>query len=162
MILYHGSHLAVPRPSLAFSRDNVDFGKGFYTTPIKEQAVRWAERFIREKGAGAVSSYTFDEKQVSRHPDLRVLAFDAHSVKWLDFVASCRRGEKADPRFGLIIGGVANDKVFNTLELYFRGEISGRDAIRRLRYNKPSFQYCFKSQSAIDNHLHYLSSEVLP
>lgn len=38
MILYHGSYVEIKEPSLSFSRDNLDFGKGFYTTPIKEQA----------------------------------------------------------------------------------------------------------------------------
>lgn len=38
MILYHGSYLAVEVPDLIHSRNNVDFGKGFYTTPIYDQA----------------------------------------------------------------------------------------------------------------------------
>ena len=42
MILYHGSYLSVKTPDTSFSRDNVDFGKGFYTTPIREQAISWA------------------------------------------------------------------------------------------------------------------------
>lgn len=36
MILYHGSSLAVPHPDLTHSRRNLDFGRGFYTTPIKD------------------------------------------------------------------------------------------------------------------------------
>ncbi len=38
MILYHGSFVAVNQPDLVHSRKNVDFGKGFYVTPIFEQA----------------------------------------------------------------------------------------------------------------------------
>ena len=38
MILYHGSFVAVTQPDLVHSRKNVDFGKGFYVTPIFEQA----------------------------------------------------------------------------------------------------------------------------
>lgn len=34
MILYHGSFVAVNQPDLVHSRKNVDFGKGFYVTPI--------------------------------------------------------------------------------------------------------------------------------
>lgn len=40
MILYHGSYLEVVKPDLEHSRENIDFGKGFYTTPIYEQAVK--------------------------------------------------------------------------------------------------------------------------
>lgn len=38
MILYHGSFVVVNQPDLVHSRKNVDFGKGFYVTPIFEQA----------------------------------------------------------------------------------------------------------------------------
>lgn len=41
MILYHGSYLEIVKPDLKHSRDNVDFGRGFYTTPIYEQAEKW-------------------------------------------------------------------------------------------------------------------------
>ena len=39
MILYHGSYLEVQTPDLVHSRENLDFGRGFYTTPLYEQAI---------------------------------------------------------------------------------------------------------------------------
>lgn len=33
MILYHGSSLEIIQPNIAFSRQKLDFGQGFYTTP---------------------------------------------------------------------------------------------------------------------------------
>ena len=45
MILYHGSYLEIKSPDLEHSRKNVDFGCGFYLTPIYEQAVKWCEKF---------------------------------------------------------------------------------------------------------------------
>ena len=47
MILYHGSYLEVTKPDLEHSRLNVDFGKGFYTTPILEQAENWCKKVRR-------------------------------------------------------------------------------------------------------------------
>lgn len=41
MILYHGSYIEISKPDLGHSRKNVDFGAGFYTTPIREQATKW-------------------------------------------------------------------------------------------------------------------------
>lgn len=38
MILYHGSFLEIAKPDLVHSRPNVDFGRGFYVTPLYEQA----------------------------------------------------------------------------------------------------------------------------
>lgn len=43
----------------------------------------------------------------------------------------------------LVVGGVANDKVFNTVELFFGGLIGKAEAIKRLRYEKPNVQICF-------------------
>ena len=40
MILYHGSYLEIAKPGLTHSRSNVDFGCGFYVTPLYEQAVK--------------------------------------------------------------------------------------------------------------------------
>jgi hypothetical protein len=46
MILYHGSSVKVEKPSISYSRIKTDFGKGFYTTPYREQAI---ERLRYEK-----------------------------------------------------------------------------------------------------------------
>lgn len=40
-----------------------------------------------------------------------------------------------------MIGGVANDKAFNTVELYFDNLIDKKEAIHRLRFEKPNLQY---------------------
>ncbi len=61
MILYHGSYMEIKKPDITFSRDNVDFGKGFYVTPIYEQAKKWAARFKRKKGASIVTTYELED-----------------------------------------------------------------------------------------------------
>ncbi len=38
MILYHGSFLEISQPDLVHSRPNLDFGRGFYVTPMYAQA----------------------------------------------------------------------------------------------------------------------------
>lgn len=47
MIVYHGSYCLVANPHISFSRDALDFGKGFYVTGIEEQAVSWTSKFKR-------------------------------------------------------------------------------------------------------------------
>ncbi|MBQ7487654.1 MAG: DUF3990 domain-containing protein [Clostridia bacterium] len=42
MILYHGSTSAIKNPDVFHSRERVDYGKGFYTTPLFAQAKSWA------------------------------------------------------------------------------------------------------------------------
>jgi hypothetical protein len=161
VILYHGSYTAVEKPDLSYSRRTTDFGKGFYTTNIKEQAVKWTETFIKRQGSGVVSVYEF-MRPVDEFPEeIRLLEFNTHSKRWLDFVTANRLGKTVDENYDLIIGGVANDKVFDTLTLYFDGLINEREAIRRLRYNKPNFQYCFKTQDIIDKYLRFINAEVI-
>ena len=63
--------------------------------------------------------------------------------------------------YDIVIGGVANDRVFNTIQLYFDGLIDKAESIKRLRYDKPNLQYCFRNQAVIDEHLKFVSSEVL-
>jgi hypothetical protein len=152
MKLYHGSFTAIPEPDLSFSRDNTDFGKGFYTTTIQLQAEKWAARYKRRQGCGMVSVYEIDEDALRKN--VSVLEFDTYSVEWLDFIIERRRGESSG-NYDLIIGGIANDDVFNTLTVFFRGFIDKTEAIKRLRYEKPNIQYCFKTQPVMDKYLIY-------
>ncbi|MGN0468953.1 MAG: DUF3990 domain-containing protein [Acutalibacteraceae bacterium] len=157
MILYHGSYLEIAKPDLEHSRPNVDFGCGFYTTPIYDQAVKWCQKFKRRGKDGVVSQYQFDE---SAKKDLKVLSFDSYSEEWLDFILSCRSGNDITD-YDIVIGGVANDKVFNTVELYFDNLIDKNEAIGRLRYEKPNLQICFRSKIAIEKYLHFERSEKI-
>lgn len=156
MILYHGSYLEIVKPDLQHSRENVDFGCGFYTTPIYEQAVKWCAKFKRRGQDGIVSRYCFDEKAMDY---LKVLQFDSYSEKWLDFIINCRKGEDVTD-YDVIVGGVANDKVFNTIELFFEGLIDKKEAIKRLRYEKPNLQICLRSEKALE-YLVFEGSELL-
>jgi hypothetical protein len=52
-------------------------------------------------------------------------------------------------------------KVFNTLQLWFDGLVDRREAIKRLQYEKPNCQYCFRSQAIIGRHLKFKKAEVM-
>lgn len=139
MILYHGSTLAIKNPDVFHSRERVDFGKGFYTTPLLVQAKRWAARFVRLKQPGVVSKYTLNEEALKTG---KVLEYTSYSEEWLDFIISCRMGKDRSD-YDIVIGGVANDRVFNTIELYLSKLASKEDTIRQLKYEKPNLQICF-------------------
>lgn len=156
MILYHGSFQEVSKPDLEHSRPNVDFGRGFYTTSIYTQAVKWSEKFKNRGRNGIISSYTFDEQSLKT---LKVLRLETYSEEWLDFILKCRSGKDVSD-YDIVIGGVANDKVFNTVELYFDGLIDKNEALKRLRYEKPNLQMCFRSMEALSR-LHFERSEQI-
>ena len=158
MKLYHGSYVAVEKPDISFSRANVDFGRGFYTTPIKEQAISWAQRFKRKDGQGVISVYEICESKLKE--EASILAFDDYSTCWLDFIVLCRQGGSNDD-YDVVTGGVANDKVFNTIQLFLDGLIDKEESLKRLRYDKPNMQYCFCNQKMINKYLRFVSSEVI-
>jgi len=78
MILYHGSYIKIEKPNISFSRKNVDFGIGFYTTTIKEQAITWSKRFKYRGRESIISSYFFDENILNNY---NVLKFYNYSVE---------------------------------------------------------------------------------
>ena len=87
MILYHGSYLEITNPDLNHSRSNVDFGRGFYVTPLYEQAAKWCGKFKRRGKDGIISRYTFDENM---EKELKTLKFNSYSEDWLNFILNCR------------------------------------------------------------------------
>ena len=57
------------------------------------------------------------------------------------------------PIYDVICGGIANDRVFNTIELYQDGLISRQEALGKLRYYRPNYQICITSQNLLDEYL---------
>ena len=99
------------------------------------------------------------EKVEGREAELKTLKFDSYSEDWLDFILKCRSGKDATD-YDLVVGGVANDKVFNTVELYFDGLIDKKEAIKRLRYERTNLQNCFRTAKALEL-LHFEGSEMI-
>ena len=146
--LYHGSTVAVRKPSLRPGRPNADFGKGFYTTSVKEQAVRWAHiRQEREDAPRAVVSvYEFDESLLD-NADWNIRRFTGADEPWLLFVTDCR---KSRPHaYDLVQGPVANDKVFTTVNLFESGVLSAEAAILQLKAYKTYDQLSFHTPRVI-------------
>lgn len=145
MTVWHGGEVAVPRPDLAHSRRAVDFGAGFYVTPIREQAEQWCEKRKRRAGAAVLSCYEFDEASASA---LKVLRFESYSEEWLDFIVGCRAlSDTSD--WDVVIGGVANDRVFDTLEAFFDGFATKVQTIDRLRLQTPNLQICLRTEASL-------------
>ena len=88
----------------------------------------------------------------------RYKKFPEYNEEWLDFVLDCRRSSAAYLNYDIIEGGIANDKVFNTVELYFSGLINKTTALQRLKYEKPNNQICFVNQEVMNKVLHFESS----
>ena len=155
MKLYHGSKDIVDKPLVFYGRDNLDFGKGFYTTSVQAQAENWVQRFILLGHKGYINVYDYDETKA--RTKYRYKNFPEYNEEWLDFILACRNGSKIYQDYDIIEGGIANDKVFNTVELYFQNLIDKETALSRLKYEKPNNQICFINQEVQDAVLHFES-----
>ncbi len=156
MLIYHASYVIVEKPDTVHSRSNLDFGKGFYTTVISEQAERYAQRYIIRKRKGIINIYEYNPTS-----DLNILKFDAYNEQWLDFVAACRMGEDIYKKYDLVCGGIADDRVFNTLDLYFSQQMSKDEALKRLVFEKTNQQICFINQTVIDQCVKFIDYKEL-
>lgn len=157
MKVFHASPAVVEAPDTLHSRDNLDFGRGFYVTTLEEQAVSYARRFTLRGRRAYLNAYSYDEDALR---NLRILNFDAYDENWLDFVMECRRGNDSS-EWDVVVGGIANDRVFTTVDLFFAGEISKEEALGRLVYERPNNQICIRSQDALDKLLSFESAEEI-
>lgn len=156
MLIYHASDTIVNTPDTMHSRTNLDFGKGFYATVIREQAERYAQRFILRNRKGILNVYEYTPTEA-----LNIKCFDTYDSEWLDFVAACRMGEDVYKQYDVICGGIANDRVFNTLDLYFSNQMTKEEALKRLIFEQPNQQLCFTNQRAIDKCISFIESKEL-
>ena len=129
MIIYHGSTDTIKLPLAKVGRPDLDFGQGFYTTDILDQAKLWADRMHRQ-----------------RHE--------------LDFIAACRTGIPLWKDYDCIEGGIANDRVIDTVEAYIAGNMDAEHALEELSKHRPNNQICIISQRLIDDCLKYKETEL--
>lgn len=146
--------MIISTPLVGVGRRNLDFGKGFYVTDIMEQAVSWASRPANMGKPQIVNVYNFDIDQLHQS-QFNLKKFDAYDADWLEFIAACRAGNEVWKEFDVIEGGIANDRVFNTIELYLQGLILQNEALQRLNLEKPNNQICILNQVVADTLLQF-------
>lgn len=157
-ILYHGSTVVVEHPLVSVGRKDLDFGPGFYLTPLFEQASMWATRIgiIRRKGQAVVNTYAF-----SLPEGYRVKRFDAYDREWLDFIVGSRTGKQPWSGFDVVEGGIADDRVVDSVEAYINGYADVEHTLRQLIYHKPNRQVCILNQEIADKYLHFQSFKTV-
>ena len=76
--------------------------------------------------------------------------FEKENEKWLDFVCACRKGQVLNKEYDIIIGNVADDDVFKTVDMYFRGLWDKEKVLDELRYYKMNNQICIVNQETLN------------
>ena len=155
MILYHGGTEAVMHPDCKKGRPDLDFGQGFYVTQLQDQAEGFARRKARDRrGKPVISVYEFDYEAAIK--DCAYLNFEFYDEAWLDFVVDSRSGLKPWANYDIVEGGVANDRVIDTVELYTIGILDKTSALGRLSEHQPNHQICILSQAILDKYLKFV------
>ena len=154
MIVYHGSTVEIKSPDLNHTKRFLDFGPAFYTTGIKDQAVRWAVRrakFARKGGKvgtpAIVSVYEFCD--VSARSALKWKSYDGVSMDWLDMVVACRSRPLYRHGYDLMTGKVANDNVGETVSYVVAGVMPKEMALEQLKFQPINDQVAFCSQKSL-------------
>ena len=152
VIVYHGGTDIVEVPICKFGRKNLDFGQGFYVTDIRKQALEWAV-------------LTVLNRYILKRDDIlaagRCKLFEAYDRDWLEFIVASRRGQAIADAYDYIEGGVANDRVVDTVNLYMLGLMDIDTALGRLSQHQPNNQMCLLSQEITDKYLIYDGTETI-
>lgn len=150
--IYHASTEPVSQPLCGVGRKNLDFGPGFYMTDVYDQAVMWAKRRAIERHQPPILNvYILDRENMFKNA--RVKIFENYDRAWLNFIVACRKGNPVWEEYDYIEGGVANDRVIDTVNLFINGLISEEGALQRLRFLNPNNQICILNQDMLDRHL---------
>jgi len=146
MILYHGSNQSFSNVDLTKSKDKRDFGKGFYTTTIREQALQWGYNMFNRFDGEGIFLYEF---VFSPSSNLKSKQFSEISDEWFDFILLNRTSNVLQHDFDFVQGPVANDKTVLTITGFVDGLFTREEAMRRLRYSKTNDQVSLHTENAV-------------
>ncbi len=152
-VLFHGSKNGLSEITLSASRENCDFGRGFYLGETYNQALS----FVCEKEKSSVYSfrYSFDNLKIKRFDcDLEwMLAICYYRGTLGQFSSSLKVKkivediEEAD----IVIAPIADNKMFYVMSQFTEGEINADVALHSLSASKLGYQYVFKTEKSFQN-----------
>ena len=153
LIVYHGSDEIINTPTYNGGRNFSDFGLGFYVTTNIEMAKSWASR--RSRKPAYVNKYMLNTE------GLTSLTFDL-DLHWLLFIAFNRgliineeikiildNKYKDINDYDVIIGATADDRMFDTLSLFFSNSMTLDHCLKALNSMDLDIQYNIKSSKGI-------------
>lgn len=114
-ILYHGSYTEVSQIDLSKCRGWLDFGKGFYLTSSKRQAISYVPASMKKAKRRGILPNSFQESegrisifQFQSSPELFIHYFDEADAEWLHFTACNRSKNVTSHTFHFPLTAVSN------------------------------------------------------
>lgn len=136
-----------------------DFGCGFYTTLLEEQAWRMARR--RSRISGGVPTVTVYEvpDNIIEIDELKCKVFpDKPTVEWAVFIKNNRDRKytdykskecNLDCKYDIVVGPVADDTVGLLIRQFTRGTIDAEYLKKQFDFGKLTNQYTFHTDTAL-------------
>lgn len=152
LVLFHGSKYGLLEIDENGSKDNSDFGNGFYLGENYEQALS----FVSNKDKSSVYSFLCNLES------LKIKKFNT-SLEWMLAICYYRNTllEYKDSELikkiikeidscDLIIAPIADNRMYYIMTLFSDGMISSECALHSLSASSLGFQYVFKTKKAIN------------
>lgn len=160
MKIYHGSDAVVDHPKIIGANRPLDLGNGFYLTSNWEQAKKWANQVaLRNRSdIGYINVYDFDFAKARN--DLIIKNYPKADGDWLAFVCANRRGELSREPYDIVIGPVADDRVYRVVVRYENGDYDLEEALKRLKTETLCDQILFHSEESL-KYLKFISAEAI-
>lgn len=170
IVVYHGSYTEVRIPDLNMCKSGKDFGKGFYVTTDKNQAIKFAKLVADRYNA---PSGVLNEYILSDINGLNYHEFANTDLDWLNCVVGNRRKKFKEFAekwidYDVLSGKVANDDTSTVINAYLLGiygeigsETAGKTAIANLEPENLKNQLCFRTDAALAK-LKFVKSEKIP
>lgn len=156
IILYHGSKNGINEIYCDGSREDCDFGKGFYLTKSYQSALSFIEDFPMP------SIYAFR----LHLENLNVVELNS-SIEWMILICYFRKHLGISDVFNdllvkvknadIIIAPIADNKMFEILNDFLKGLITTTQALHALSASSLGKQYVIKTQKAL-NQLNFISN----
>lgn len=151
-VLFHGSRNGLTEITTTGSRENCDFGQGFYLGETYQQALS----FVCEAEKSSVYSFRYSLT------GLRVKRFDC-DLAWMLAICYFRGRLKAYAKnqiiadilsetehADVIVAPIADNKMFYVMTQFTDGEINADVALHSLSASKLGLQYIFKTDQALE------------
>ena len=102
-ILYHGTDRKFKDFDFKLAKPNKDFGKGFYLTSNRKQAVQWAKN--RNFYNFYIMSYELDDDTYQKLSKRELMCYNKD---WLDYILACRFDGYEERSCDLVLDRIAD------------------------------------------------------
>lgn len=155
MILYHGSKNGIQGSiDVKKSRKTCDFGQGFYTgdreTQPKGLIASWDNHmfYTLDINIKGLKTKEFCDSYTDKMDWALYIGYNRNPEQFENYEVLKHRYEVYNRCYDLIIGVIADDKVFKLLDEFYAGRLCDKALIAGLEQVKLGKQYVFKKNTA--------------